>query len=70
MRMPDYRIYILNPQGHIAEPPHIVTCDSDQAATERALQLLEDQDFEVWQGPRLVNRRVAGRSAGDREQRG
>ena len=57
--MPDYRIYVLNPQGHIAEPPQIVTCDTDQAATEQARQLLEDRDFEVWQGPRLVARRVA-----------
>lgn len=68
MQMPDYRIYILNPQGHIAEPPHIVTCATDQAATERARQLLEDRDFEVWQGPRLVTRRVAGPPAGDRER--
>jgi hypothetical protein len=54
--MPDYRIYALDPEGHIAAPAVVVTCDTDRAAIERARQLLGGQDFELWDGPRLVTR--------------
>jgi hypothetical protein len=56
--MPAYRIHIVKPDGHITAPPRVVDCATDQAAIERARQLLNDtdQEFEVWEGPRLVTR--------------
>jgi len=53
--MSDYRIYSLNPEGRITSPHLLISCDTDQAAIERARQLV-DQDFELWEGPRLVAR--------------
>jgi hypothetical protein len=54
--MPEYRIYTLDPEGHIAAPPIIVSCDTDQAAITQARDLVTSQDFEVWEGSRLVTR--------------
>jgi hypothetical protein len=54
-KMSDYRIYTLNPEGRITSPPLLISCDTDQAAIERARQLI-DQDFELWEGARLVTR--------------
>jgi hypothetical protein len=55
MKMPDYRIYTVDQEGHITAPPLVVSFDTDQAAIEHARQLVH-QDFEVWEGPRLVKR--------------
>jgi hypothetical protein len=54
--MPYYRIFVLK-DGHIKEPAKIISCPDDQAATEKARQLLDgtDQALEVW----LSDRRVA-----------
>jgi hypothetical protein len=54
--MPDYRIYTLTTEGHIAGLPHVITCDTDQAAIEAGRDLLAEHDLEVWEGPRLVIR--------------
>jgi hypothetical protein len=34
--MPDYRLYEVNKNGRIVEPPYIITCDNDEDATRKA----------------------------------
>jgi len=51
--MPDYRLYFLDPQGHIQGAQDL--CAGDDAA---AIGLAEDRPeagpFEMWSGPRKV----------------
>jgi hypothetical protein len=54
--MPNYRIYVVDVDGHITGPPVVVTFDTDRAAIEQARQLVGDKDIELWEGPRLVKR--------------
>ncbi len=53
--MPQYRVYKINRDGHIAEAPVLMDCADDQDAAEQAKQYIDGKDIEVWQG----NRRVA-----------
>lgn len=55
-RMPGYRIYLLNHTDHVSEPPAIVECEDDQAAIEKARQLLDGRVIEVWEQQRLIAR--------------
>ena len=50
----EYRVYLLNQQGHVDEVPRLVRCATDEDAERRARQLQERQAVEVWQGARLV----------------
>jgi hypothetical protein len=51
-----YRLYKLT-DGHVTEPPINITAGSDDAALEEAKKKrLAGQDFELWQGERLVSR--------------
>jgi hypothetical protein len=51
--MPDYRIYkVLNER--IKDPSVIVTCDNDSEVREKAAQMMNGVDVEVWDGPRRV----------------
>lgn len=52
--MPDYRLYKLAHNGHIAEPSFIITQPTDEDAIEQVKQLLDGHDLELWQGQRLV----------------
>jgi hypothetical protein len=54
--MADYRVYVIDADGHITRPPAVVTCNTDRAAVEQARQMVGGQDFELWEGPRLVKR--------------
>ena len=54
--MPDYRIYTVKEDGHLAGPPRIVECTNDEIVVQEARHLLEDQLLEIWQGPRVVMR--------------
>ena len=57
--MTAYRIYVVNPEGHVTDPPQIVECANDQEAISRARQRLGYKAVEIWDGPR----RVAGLEA-------
>jgi hypothetical protein len=52
--MQEYRAYILGPDGHVRDRVDIV-CDDDETAKEKAKQLVDGQDVELWQ----VDRRIA-----------
>ena len=51
--MQDYRAYILGPDGHIQNRVDIV-CEDDEAAKERAKQLVDGHDVELWQSARHI----------------
>lgn len=50
--MPEYRLYKIQKDGHIAEPPSNIIVPDDTAAI--ANKSIDRQDIEIWQGPRLV----------------
>lgn len=52
--MPGYRFYSIKRDGHIAAAPVERECSNDGEALKEARQLVNGQDIEVWQGPRLV----------------
>ena len=52
--MLDYRVYSLEPDGHIYNPPRIIACADDADAEEQSRQLLEANVIEVWRQMRRV----------------
>jgi predicted dinucleotide-binding enzyme len=52
--VPAYRVYFIDRAGHVSRPPQIVECADDQEAAQKAKQLVDGQDVEVWDGPRFV----------------
>jgi hypothetical protein len=53
--MTEYRIYSVGSDGHFIgfEP---LICDGDEQAVEKAKQLLDGHDLQIWSGPRYVRR--------------
>ncbi|MGB7222924.1 hypothetical protein [Bradyrhizobium sp.] len=51
--MAAYRAYILTPDDHIAKAVDIF-CEDDEAAKEKAKQLVDGHDVELWQLGRKV----------------
>jgi hypothetical protein len=51
--MPEYRVYVIGPDGHFDSAIPFV-CGDDEAAKERAKQLLDGHDVELWQYARKV----------------
>jgi hypothetical protein len=51
----EYRIYTVGSDGHFIgfEP---LVCDDDAQAIEKAKQLLDGHDLQIWSGPRYVMR--------------
>jgi hypothetical protein len=51
--MAEYRIYKVGLDGHFIgfEP---LVCDDDEQAIEKAKQILDRHDFQIWSGPRFV----------------
>jgi hypothetical protein len=55
--MTAYRVYVLDPSGHVTAPPHIIMCDDDDQATHYARQYyLNGEPVEVWHEARCVVR--------------
>ena len=52
--MPDYRIYLITQDNHIASAPIRIVCDNDLAAVQQSHKLLDGNDIQLWQGRRLV----------------
>ena len=48
-----YRAYLIGRDGHIIRRVDL-ECDDDSAATERAKQLIDFHDVELWDGARKV----------------
>jgi hypothetical protein len=54
--MPEYRIYRLASDGHFWGVPVIVECAQDQEAIEKARQMVDGLDLEIWEAARLIAR--------------
>lgn len=52
--MPTYRLYLVDQDNHVACTPKVLTFASDENAVERAKQIVDGHDVEVWQGTRLI----------------
>ena len=51
--MNEYRAYLLRPDGHVHSRVDLL-CDHDEAAKERAKQLMDGHDVELWQLDRKI----------------
>jgi hypothetical protein len=51
--MPDYRAYIMGPDGHVQNRVEL-RCDDDAEAIRLAEQLVDDHDIELWQLDRHI----------------
>ena len=53
--MAEYRIYTIGSEGHfIGFKP--LLCEDDLQVIEKAKQLLDGDDLQIWSGPRYVGR--------------
>jgi hypothetical protein len=52
--MPEYRLYRVDKEGHIQEPPVIVDCEDDDAAVAQAKQYVDGVEVQVWDRTRRV----------------
>lgn len=50
--MPEYRIYLIGPDKHISHRVELI-CTDDQTAKEKAEQLVDGLEVELWEGTRL-----------------
>ena len=51
--MPDYRAYIMGPDGHVQNRVEL-QCNDDVEAIRLARQLIDDHDVELWQLDRHI----------------
>src|SRR5580704_356095 len=54
--VPQYRVCVMTKDNKIWNPPIILTFADDQDAIRQSEQLVDGQDVELWEGPRLVRR--------------
>jgi hypothetical protein len=54
--MPDYRVYLITEDNHIASAPIKIACDDDLMAVRQSQKLLDHHDIQLWEGRRLVTR--------------
>jgi hypothetical protein len=52
--MPDYRAYIIGLDGRVQKAIALDDCEDDAAAMERARQLVDGHDVELWQNERKM----------------
>jgi hypothetical protein len=52
--MQAYRLYLIGPDGKMAEPPKVVECQTDDAAITEAQKHLDRHAVEVWRGARMI----------------
>jgi len=46
--MPEYLIYKVGEDRRLLDFPHVIVCDADEAAIEKAGQMVKELDLEVW----------------------
>jgi hypothetical protein len=51
--MPEYRAYLIGPDGHIVKRIELV-CADDETAKEQAKALVDGHDVELWQEARRI----------------
>jgi hypothetical protein len=53
MMMQEYRVYLLDSEGHITSRIDLA-CEDEEVARQRAKQLVDGHAVELWQGARLI----------------
>ena len=53
--MREYRVFLLK-DGTLIKPSVFFTCATDQEAIAKGQQIANGQDFEIWNGPRIIVR--------------
>jgi hypothetical protein len=51
-----YRVYVLEADGRVATPPHVVECADDDDAVRLARQYVDGKAVEVWRDASRVAR--------------
>jgi hypothetical protein len=51
--VPDYRVYLLDPDGHVIRRIDL-NCAEEREAKEKAKQLVNGHDVELWDGGCLI----------------
>jgi hypothetical protein len=54
--VPEYRVFFLEAETYITQPPHIVECADDQEAIQKARQFMDGRDIELWEKARFIAR--------------
>jgi hypothetical protein len=54
--MPEYRVFFLDPNTYITQPPEIIECADDQEAIQKAKQFIDGRDIELWEKARFIAR--------------
>lgn len=54
--MREYRVFFLLKDGRIARPSAFFTCAADQEAVDKAQQIADGLDYEIWEGNRIIVR--------------
>ena len=55
--MPSYRAYPVSKDHKVAASPSVViTCENEQDGIQKAQQLVDGYDLELWDGPRFITR--------------
>ena len=54
--MPKYRIFTVGHDQHFVGVPKIVECVDDNEAVDKAMQLMNGLDVEIWDHERMVTR--------------
>ena len=52
--MPQYRVYFVDRTGKSSVRLEALDCVDDEQAKKEARQLIDGNDLELWDGPRLV----------------
>jgi hypothetical protein len=56
--MENYRLYLLDPSGHIARVQPL-EAEDDESARHEATFIASDKSWELWSGARVVARSIA-----------
>jgi hypothetical protein len=51
-----YRVYVLDGEGRVSAPPHIIECNDDREAICRAHQYVVGMAVEIWRDATLLAR--------------
>ena len=55
--MPGYRVYPVSKNHQVAAGPSVaITCENEQDGIQKAQQLVDACDLELWDGPRFIIR--------------
>ena len=55
--MPSYRAYPVSKDHQVAAGPSVaITCENEQDGIQKAQQLVDGCDLELWDGPRFIIR--------------